>query len=50
MDYQLTLFELKETDETCHGNWIEIQRLYARIDVLETALKEVGIDIPEDFL
>ena len=35
MDYQLTLFELEEADETCHGNWIEIQRLQARVDQLE---------------
>ena len=40
IDYQLTLFELAEADETCHGNWIEIQRLYARIDVLEAILRE----------
>ena len=46
-DYQLTRFELEEADETYHGNWIEIQRLYARIDVLEAILKEYGIDIPD---
>ena len=46
-DYQLTRFELAEADETCHGNWIEIQRLYERIDVLEAILKEFGIDIPD---
>ena len=49
-DYQLTLFELKEADETCHGNWIEIQRLYARIDVLEALLKDAGISIPKELL
>ena len=42
-----TRFELAEADETCHGNWIEIQRLYARIEVLEAILKEFGIDIPD---
>ena len=47
-DYQLTLFELKEADETCHGNWIEIQRLYARIDALEALLKDAGISIPDE--
>lgn len=29
-------------------NWIEIQRLYARIDVLEAILRESGIDIPDE--
>ena len=49
-DYQLTRFELTETDETCHGNWIEIQKLHTRIGILEAALREAGIDIPNDFL
>lgn len=48
LDYQLTLLELKEADETCHGNWIEIQQLYARIDALETLLKDAGISIPDE--
>ena len=25
-DYQLTRFELEEAEETCHGNWIEIEK------------------------
>mgnify|MGYP006976640638 FL=1 len=45
-DYQLTRFELKEADETCHGNWIEIQRLYDRIHLLEGILSDAGIDYP----
>ena len=49
-DYQLTRFELKEADETCHGNWIEIQRLYARIDTLEALLKDAGISLPNELL
>lgn len=28
--------------------WIEIQRLYARIDVLELILREFGINIPDE--
>lgn len=40
--------EIAEADETCHGNWIEIQRLYARIDVSEAILRESGIDIPNE--
>jgi hypothetical protein len=27
IDYSLTLQELEEADEICHGNWIEIQHL-----------------------
>ena len=49
-DYQLTRFELKEADETCHANWIEIQRLYARIDTLEALLKDAGISLPNELL
>lgn len=48
MDYQLTLFELEEADETCHGNWIEIQRLQARVDQLEHLLNQAGIEIPDE--
>lgn len=47
-DYQLTRFELAEADETCHENRIEIQRLYARINVLESILREFGIAIPNE--
>ena len=47
-DYQLTRHELEEADSLCHGNWIEIQRLYARIDVLEALLKDAGISIPKE--
>ena len=48
MDYQLTLLELEEADETCHGNWIEIQRLQTRIDQLEHLLRKSGIEIPSE--
>ena len=48
MDYQLTLFELEEADETCHGNWIEIQRLRARVDQLEHLLEKSGIEVPDE--
>ena len=50
IDYQLTRHELEEADALCHGNWIEIQRLYARIDVLESTLREAGVDIPDEFI
>lgn len=45
-DYQLTLHELEEADELCHGNWIEIQQLRDRIELLEGTLKQSGIDFP----
>lgn len=41
MNYHLTLFELEETDETCHGNWIKIQRLYTRIDAFCSKSQEL---------
>lgn len=47
-DYMLTLHELKEADELCHGNWIEIERQYQRIKQLEATLRENGIPIPEE--
>lgn len=46
MDYELTRFELEEADELCHGNWIEIQYLRERINLLEKILREHGIEIP----
>lgn len=49
MDYQLTRFELEEADETCHGNWIEIQRLQTKVDQLEHLLEQAGIEIPDEY-
>lgn len=49
MDYQLTCFELEEAEETCHGNWIEIQRLQGRVDQLEHLLEQAGIEIPDEY-
>lgn len=48
-DYEITLLELEEASELCHGNWIEIQRLYKRIEQLEGVLKQFGIDIPSEY-
>lgn len=50
MDYELTRHELEEADTLCHGNWIEIQRLYKKNDMLETLLKDAGIAIPETYI
>ena len=47
IDYQITRHELEESDELCHGNWIEIHKLYDYIEVLTNLLKENGIDYPE---
>lgn len=48
-DYELTRHELEEADTLCHGNWIEIQHLHRKIEILETLLKNAGIDIPVEF-
>lgn len=47
IDYQITRHELEEADELCHGNWIEIHKLYDYIEVLTNLLKENGINYPE---
>ena len=46
-DYELTRHELEEADALCHGNWIEIQKLYEYIEKLKSILKENNIDYPE---
>ena len=48
IDYSLTLQELEEADETCHGNWIEIENLRNRVDLLENLLQKAGIDFPSE--
>lgn len=48
-DYELTRQELEEADELCHSNWIEIQRLYDKIHLLETILAEANINVPNEF-
>ena len=45
-DYDLTRHELEEADNLCHGNWIEIQRLYDYIDELKKILDENDIEYP----
>ena len=45
-DYELTRHELEEADNMCHGNWIEIQRLYDYIDKLKAILDRNDIDYP----
>ena len=48
-DYELTRRELEEADETCHGNWIEIQRQQEYITLLQKLLAEHGIEIPPEY-
>ena len=48
-DYELTRHELEEADTLCHGNWIEIQHFHRKIEILETLLKNAGIDISVEF-
>ena len=46
-DYELPRHELEEADRLCHGNWIEIQKLYVYIDELKAILEENNIDYPK---
>lgn len=46
-DYELTRLQLEEADQLCHGNWIEIQRLRAYIDTLQSLLDENDISYPD---
>lgn len=47
MDYVLARYELEEADQLCHGNWIEVERKYAYIQLLEKTLLANGIKIPD---
>lgn len=46
-DYEITRHELEEADQLCHGNWIELQKLYDYIDELTSILKEHNITYPK---
>lgn len=46
-DYEITRHELEEADQLCHGNWIELQKLYDYIGELTSILKEHNITYPE---
>lgn len=45
-EYVFIRDELSEADECCHGNWIEIQKLYDYIDELKKLLDENNISYP----
>lgn len=48
-DYELTLFELEEADELCHGNWIEIQHQREYIELIQKTLEQHGIEVPLEY-
>lgn len=49
LEYQIALWSLEEAEELSHGNWIEIQHLRSRIDLLEEILKNAGINVPPEY-
>lgn len=49
LDYQLTLNELEEADNLCHGNSIEIERKYNYIECLKSILDLHGISYPDEY-
>lgn len=46
-DYQVAQVALHEAEELCSSNWNEISYLLDRVQLLESLLKENGIDISE---
>lgn len=48
-DYEITRFELEESHTLCHGNWIEIERKYKYIQILQELLSENNIPFPEEY-
>ena len=49
IDYEITLEELAEADELCHGNWIEIQHMRDYIDQLQALIRENGIEVSIEY-
>ena len=47
IDYQVAQVALQEAEELCSSNWNEINYLLDRVKLLESLLKENGINIPE---
>ena len=48
-DYVLTCLELKECDELCHGNRIEIESLQCQKHFLKKLLEGNSIVLPDDY-
>ena len=49
-DYQQMQLEVEEADETCHGNWIEIQRKERYIEALQMILEENNLHYPSEWM
>ena len=49
IDYEITRKQLEESDELCHGNWIEIQHMRDYINQLQSLLRENGIEVPVEY-
>lgn len=47
IDYQVARATLQEAEELCTSNWNEISYLLDRVKLLESLLKENGINISE---
>jgi len=47
IDYQVAQVALQEAEELCSSNWNEISYLLDRVKLLESLLKENGINVPE---
>ena len=46
MDYEILLQEIEEADIICHENWIELEKNYHYIRMLQTILDDNGIPYP----
>ena len=46
MDYEILLQEIEEADTICHENWIELEKNYHYIRMLQTILDDNGIPYP----
>lgn len=49
LDYQVSLYELKEAEELASANWKEIQYLYSKVEQLKNMLKEAGLPLPDEY-
>ena len=45
-DYTISRYALEEAESLCHGNWIEIQKQYEYIKLLQSILEDNDISYP----
>lgn len=50
IDYIVNQAALDEATELCNDNWVEILALRERINLLESILKDAGLQIPPNKL